>query len=110
MENPKNGFRQLSSGFWERLADGSSPYLFDGQEMIFLTTNGGGGESVDVMNTVISGFDSEASSTAITGSETLIQALSQLQAQLNQINTNIFSINQAIIQVSNRVTALENAE
>lgn len=53
---PKQGYTQLSSGFWTKDSDASSPYLFDGAQMVFMGAGGSGGGSVDVLGTVIETF------------------------------------------------------
>lgn len=106
---PKQGYTQLPSGFWTKDSDASSPYLFDGEEMIFYTGGGsGGGSSVDVLATVIPEYKNNAQ--VPENGDTLQDALDKfytfdrnLPTEVRAVGLTGFSANNAKIVASDTI-------
>lgn len=80
MASVTDGYTQLESGYWEKLSDGSSPYLFDGDKMVFMGSGSGSGGSVDVLGTIVDEFQPQDNE--INNGDTVKTCLEKLQGQV----------------------------
>lgn len=80
MASVTDGYTQLSSGYWEKLSDGSSPYLFDGEKMVFMGDGSSGGGSVDVLGTIVDEFQPQDNE--INNGDNVKTCLEKLQGQV----------------------------